>query len=126
MAADTDRGTSLVEGLKDEAVVDQLLQIPTLVGLVDEHVKPLHEQVSSLDARIQTYEEKVLTEEPRTLNFIVVGLVVPLTAFLVIRGWAETPTVSIEFNVGEVISGILVGTAALLASASYRRLSRLE
>ena len=46
-------------------------------------------------------------------------VVIILTGYLVHHGWAEKPTVSIQYNVGEIIGGLLVGVGALIASISY-------
>ena len=59
---------------------------------------------------------------PHRMNWIylvAIGLVVAFVAALVSKGWAQTPSVSIEFNVGDIIGGVLVGIAALFAAHSY-------
>lgn len=53
------------------------------------------------------------------LYFVVLFLVVAGTASLVFYGWAEKPEISIDYNVGEIIGGLLVGVGALVASTAY-------
>jgi Flp pilus assembly protein TadB len=51
-------------------------------------------------------------------------IVIAVVVVLVWRGWAATPTVSIDFSAGEMIGGVLVGSAALVAGASYAKRRR--
>jgi hypothetical protein len=46
-------------------------------------------------------------------------LISAVVAYVVYRGWAQKPTVNIEFNVGEIIGGILAGAGVLLAGGAY-------
>ena len=56
----------------------------------------------------------------------VLCLVVVFISFLVWRGWAEKPEVSIQFNVGEIIGGVLIGLSAILAAITYHTTKRRE
>jgi hypothetical protein len=55
------------------------------------------------------------------LYLVIFGTAALFTVVLVARGWAQKPTVSIDFNVGDIIGGLLVGFAAVFASLSYAR-----
>ncbi len=47
--------------------------------------------------------------------FFVVGI----TVLLVWQGWASQPEVSIQFNVGEIIGGVLAGAGVATAGIAY-------
>jgi hypothetical protein len=87
-------------GPKTEADLEKL------TGAVDK----LREQVESLR------RERVPLP---WLYLLVLLLVVAATGSLVFYGWAEKPEVSIDYNVGEIIGGLLVGVGALVASTAY-------
>jgi hypothetical protein len=46
-------------------------------------------------------------------------VVIAFVAILVERGWAQHPAVSIDFNIGEIIGGALVGLGAPVAGVAY-------
>lgn len=50
---------------------------------------------------------------------IVFVLAVVSTGLLVRYGWVTKPQVSIQYNVGEIIGGLLVGAGALAAGVAY-------
>ena len=52
---------------------------------------------------------------------VIFGIVTLIICILVANQWADTPTVAIEFNVGEIIGGLLVGISAVFASLTYAR-----
>ena len=63
------------------------------------------------------------------VSWVYIGIfifMIAITAILVWRGWVKSPEVSIQFNVGEIIGGILVGVGAATAGIAYafRRLRR--
>ena len=53
------------------------------------------------------------------LYVAIFGLISVIVGYIVYLGWAEKPTVNIEFNVGEIIGGILAGAGVLLAGGAY-------
>jgi hypothetical protein len=53
------------------------------------------------------------------LYVAIFGLISAVVGYIVYLGWAEKPTVNIEFNVGEIIGGILAGAGVLLAGGAY-------
>lgn len=51
--------------------------------------------------------------------FLLLLFATVLTALIVARGWAGQPTVSIEYNIGEIIAGILGGGGVAAAGTAY-------
>ena len=84
-----------------------------LKGTLDE-IQELKTEIRRLDARIKTrrQEEKIWYILPLIAVIVFVGI-------LVYKGWAEKPAVSIDFNVGEIIGGSLLGLGALIAGLTY-------
>jgi hypothetical protein len=87
--------------------------------------------IKTLQARVRELETKVRAQpaplpqpspQPKDHLWFIVLLTLALgaTVLLVAHGWAERPTVSIEYNVGEIIGGLLVGIGALIAALAYR------
>lgn len=55
-----------------------------------------------------------------TLMYLVILLIlVGITILIVCKGWAEDISVSIEYNIGEIIAGILGGTGIAVAGVAY-------
>jgi hypothetical protein len=79
-----------------------------------EEINKLKSEISKLESRIKTQRQ-----EEKKLYIIPLVAVVTFVAFLVYRGWAEKPEVSIDFNVGEIIGGSLAGLGALIAGVTY-------
>ena len=79
------------------------------------------EHESLLNSLIKKQEHMVKTK-PSAKNWlylIIFSVIVVVTGFIVAYGWAEKTTVSITYNVGDIISGLLVGISAVLASIFY-------
>jgi hypothetical protein len=79
------------------------------------------EHESHLNSLIKE-QELISKTKPLAKNWlylIIFSVIVVVTGFIVVYGWAEKPTVSITYNVGDVISGLLVGISAVLASIFY-------
>lgn len=71
------------------------------------------------------------SEAPRLVNrayLAALVTIVVLVGLAIWRGWSEKPEVKVEFNVGEIIAGVLVGAGAMTAGAAYalRRPERRE
>lgn len=66
---------------------------------------------------------KLRTKERHAmLNWFYVAiflLISVLVGYIVSLGWVEKPSVIIEFNVGEIVGGILAGAGVLLAGGAY-------
>lgn len=76
-----------------------------------------------LAKRISKYR-RLATPAHRSLNFVYLAVLlttIVVIAILLHYGLAQTPTVNVEFNVGEIIAGLLVGTGALVAGVAYAR-----
>jgi hypothetical protein len=82
-----------------------------------EELKLLAARVEGLEARLKT--KKLKETQEKIWYFAPLILVVVFTWLLVQHGWAEKPDVSIEFNVGEIVGGSLVGVGALIAGVAY-------
>jgi hypothetical protein len=87
---------------------------------IDELRKELDRQkkeIETLKARPQPTGSKAGWE--KAWYFVPLLVAAALTGYLVYRGWAEKPAVTIEFNVGEIIGGLLAGVGALMAGLAY-------
>jgi hypothetical protein len=91
----------------------------------------LHNQLTGTMSPMKRLEELVArlegAEKPRrpvqrSLIYLTITLIVAVvTGFLIRFGWLERPAVDIEWEVGGIIQGVTVGTAALLAALTYAR-----
>jgi hypothetical protein len=64
------------------------------------------------------------TEEKNKLNtlyLLVIFVFIVVLAPLVWLGYASKPTINVEFNIGEIIGGLLIGVSAVSASFTYAR-----
>ena len=67
-------------------------------------------------------EVKKRPSMPKAVNFayvFVLAIIIVITGFFVMKGWAEKPEISIQYNVGEIIGGILIGLGAAVAGIAY-------
>lgn len=78
-----------------------------------------HESLLNSLIKIQEHMVKTKPSAKNWLYLIIFSVIVVVTGFIVAYGWAEKPTVSITYNVGDIISGLLVGISAVLASIFY-------
>jgi hypothetical protein len=99
-------------------------EIPVEPRNVELDIEILQAHVRNLEAQLHTQPALLPQPSPQAqdhLWFIVLlALAIGATALLVAHGWADKPTVSIEYNVGEIIGGVLVGIGALIAALAYR------
>jgi hypothetical protein len=91
---------------------------------VESHEKQIKEtmgDIETLKVEIGKLNERVKAQrqEEKKLYLLPLMAIILFVAFLVCRGWAEKPSVSITFNVGEIIGGSLVGLGALIAGVTY-------
>ena len=83
------------------------------------------EEVKKLNGRVKALEKRSRQDIVGSWIYILIlCFVVIFTGLLVWRGWAEIPEVSIQFNVGEIIGGVLVGLGAVLAATAYYKSTR--
>lgn len=90
--------------------------------LIDEKARFALSQFSELER--QAGHQAQTTPSPRhaRVNWIYITLlagVLGVTAVLVVWGWAKKPTVSIEYDVGAIIGGVLAGAGAAAAGIAY-------
>jgi hypothetical protein len=100
---------------------ESIQRLQVQLSLLDGKIDALAQRCDELDAALKLRAKRSAKTDSREKLFYIIPLVLAIafTAFLVSRGWAETPTVAIEYNVGEIIGGVLVGIAALVASLTY-------
>jgi hypothetical protein len=77
----------------------------------------LKEHREHLDDVVRQHKRRKATE--KAFYFVPLAVAVLFVAFLIWRGYAAQPTVSIDFNVGEIIGGLLAGVGALAAGIAY-------
>ena len=104
----------------------RILQIEFKILEHESHLNSLIKQQESLTneiGKLNTNIQKLMIKtKPLAKNWlylIIFSVIVVVTGFIVAYGWAEKPTVSITYNVGDIISGLLVGISAVLASIFY-------
>lgn len=79
-------------------------------------------EIQELRLKLQRHETSRGSQNRRLINrAYVVALVaiVVLVGIAVRKGWSQSPEVTVDFNVGEIIGGILVGAGAMTAGAAY-------
>lgn len=105
-----------------EEVVDMKQKPPEILETVSEAIRlkseldVLTERVDKLKSEIQSLQKRarpVISAGWAFLLFFI--LAVCVCGYFVYRGWAATPDISIEFNVGE----ILAGAGAAIAGGAY-------
>lgn len=79
---------------------------------------------NELNQAAQKFEHDKFAHEKNkllhTCAYLVVFLfVASFTGYLVRLGWVQTPEVSIQYNVGEIIGAILVGAGAAAAGIAF-------
>jgi hypothetical protein len=104
--------------------MDELLSLRETMNYIHEKdrgsFKALQDELASVKSEVES-----LTKRSRPLisvGWVYVGMflfAIVVTGLLVWRGWAERPDVSIEYNVGEIIGGILAGAGVAAAGAAY-------
>ena len=81
----------------------------------------LRRRLTEMESQIALLRKRTRPLRRDWLYLVIFGTAALFTVMLVARGWAQKPTVSIDFNVGDIIGGLLVGVAAVFASLSYAR-----
>ena len=91
------------------------------LNLTKEKIDSLKDNVSELTSRVKLLEGKKRKDNLKEalLYIIIFGAAAVFTVYFVAKGKTQPPTVSIIYNVGDVIGGLLVGVAAVLAGVSY-------
>ncbi len=109
------------ERRKPEKLREDIDRQSQLVELHERQIKGTLEEIDKLKSEIGKLDSRIKAgrQEEKKLYILPLIAVILFVAFLVYRGWAEKPTVSIDFNVGEIIGGSLVGIGALIAGVTY-------
>ena len=115
---------NLIERQKKEAEERHREMNVKRMPLLEGKIERCHDSIKNLDAKVSELESKLLTKKQKgvmekILYSVPLFIVILFVGFLVYRGWAEKPTVSIDFNVGEIIGGSLIGIGALIAGVAY-------
>ena len=92
----------------------------------DKRIKEIENKESELRNELDDLKNKPRKREETgspvaagVIYAIVFGLAIVSTVLLVRYGWVTKPQVSIEYNGGEIIGGLLVGAGALAAGVAY-------
>jgi len=68
-----------------------------------------------------------LKEKQINWPYVVVFFAVSFLVFYIVyAGWAEKPSINIEFNIGEIIGGILAGAGVFIAGKAYAQKTLLD
>jgi hypothetical protein len=107
--------------LEPENLLQQIEYLKIQVGLQTEEVKEVSGRNLDLDSRIRNLEMRQTSKRTaeKALYIIPSIVIVAFTTFLVSKGWAETPEVTIDFNVGEIVGGLLGGLGILVGGIAY-------
>lgn len=88
------------------------------------------ENIRELKLKVGQLEEQLKAQRQEEKRWFIIPLilVIGFVSFLVYKGLANSPDVSINFDVGEIIGGSLAGLGALIAGVTYayRRTKHLE
>jgi hypothetical protein len=102
----------------NDSLKRRLSQLETSSGQIDDVVagrlQPLRDELQRVKAR---HKQRKATEH--ALFVIPLLLAGAFVAWLVAQGWASKPDVSIDFNVGEIVGGLLGGLGVLVAGIAY-------
>ncbi len=99
-------------------------KIQANIELVDSKIQELYLKNEQKHLEIQKKLAKIKPSKKKIewiyLAFLFI-VFIPLTGFLVYKGWADKPEVTIDFSIGEIIGGILIGGGAIIAGTAYSR-----
>ena len=113
----------LTTKLTSIAQYDQMPDIIDLRNVLEEVIlkQANHEgEISNLKSKIKTLPRKRKSNKFINLLYLAILLVlIGFTVLIIYKGWAEQTTVSIEYNIGEIIAGLLAGTGVAIAGTAY-------
>ncbi len=111
------------DGIRERKMTDEDNLFLSNVEKYEVLLPLFYENLNKLSCDIDDKTQKDMTTKwYNNLNwifFIVFVLVLVFVGYIVFKGWATKPTVNIDFNVGEIIGGTLIGSGALLAGRAY-------
>jgi len=141
LALNVEEGRLLLGGL--DPLRSQMDAIPNMRDrLENENLKKLRAEVSYLQLRLRSYElqEKLKSKSTedeakqswkkrivKILPYLVAGIGFSIFTLIVARAYYKDQVkISINYDVGVITGGILVGSAALITAAAYARKSQVE
>lgn len=100
---------------------EQFDEFTARISQLEKQLKDSAAANHALASRLEQFQvrAKLRKATERALYVLPLTLAVLLVAWLVARGYANTPDVAIDFNVGEIIGGLLGGVGALVAGIAY-------
>lgn len=88
-------------------------------GRFEDTFKPMLDRIDQLLNRLEAIDKREQPIRHHLLYVILTVLLAIATGLLVKWGWVDTPDVQINWDVGTIIQGVAVGTAALIAALTY-------
>jgi hypothetical protein len=83
-------------------------------------IQKKEDRIAALEQKMKHYEKATKKVKKAGLAYIVLFiLVTTIICCLVKYGWAQTPEITIEYNVGEIIIGLLGGVGIATAGIAY-------
>jgi hypothetical protein len=79
-------------------------------------------EIRELRLKVRTLEIDGASQARRLINrayLVALVAILVLVGLAVWSGWSKVPEVTVDFNVGEIIGGVLVGVGAMTAGAAY-------
>ena len=113
---------------RDDFLADPLSELHKRDFFIDQKisktaaaVETVANEIAQLKAAVADVQRKIEPQPGHILYAVFLLVVVVAIGLLVWTGWANKPDVSIDFNVGEIIGGLLVGIATMIAGLAYAR-----
>ena len=103
-------------------------QIENLEKYFDKRFEPRWANIEKLSSTLTKHQQTLqkFDRQRRTraikallIWVLLLAAVVGFVSYLVLSNWANKPDVSIDFNVGEIIGGLLGGIGVLVAGVAY-------
>jgi hypothetical protein len=86
---------------------------------IDDTFRPMLDRIDQLANRLEEVDKRKRPIRHHLLYVILTVLLAVVTGVLVHWGWFSTPDVQINWDIGNIIQGVAVGIAALLAAVTY-------
>ena len=100
-------------------------QIDQKISKIEAAADDLARQQAEIKTLVADLSKKVEPQPSNILYVVIFLVVVSVVGLLVWADLANKPDVSIDFDVGEIIGGILVGIASMIAGLAYARRQQL-
>jgi hypothetical protein len=90
------------------------------INEVNEVQKKLQERIDGINSKLDLLDKRSKPVIAVSWAYLAVFIImVAVTAFLFWLGWGKEVKASINYNVGEIIGGLLAGTGAAVAGTAY-------